>query len=157
MDKKESKSIAVNKKARFNYEILDVWEAGIILTGPEVKSLRAGRAQIAESYVAPEAGCLMLINAYIAEYDASKGGFVEQNARRPRELLLHQKELSKLIVAVRQKGQTIVPLDLYFNSRGIAKVKIALCVGKNTRDKRDTIKQREWKREQGRVMRSYNH
>ena len=157
MKKQDIKSIALNKKARFNYEILDTWEAGIILTGPEVKSLRAGRAQIAESYVAPEAGCLKLINAYIADYDSSKGGFVEQNARRPRELLLHQKEISKLIVAVRQKGQTIVPLDLYFNGRGIAKIKIALCVGKNVRDKRETVKQREWKREQGRVMRSYNH
>jgi len=157
MSEKESKTIAVNKKARFNYEILDTWEAGIILTGPEVKSLRAGHAQIAESYVAPESGKLILINAYIAEYDASKGGFVEQNARRPRELLLHQKEISKLIIAVRQKGQTIVPLDIYFNKRGLVKLKIALCVGKNVRDKRDTIKKREWKREQGRVMRSYNH
>lgn len=157
MKKQDTKTIALNKKARFNYEILDTWEAGIILTGPEVKSLRAGRAQIAESYVSPEQGRLVLVNAYIAEYDASKGGFIEQNARRPRELLLHQKELSKLIVAVKQKGQTIVPLDLYFNSRGIVKVKIALCVGKNVRDKRDTVKQREWKREQGRIMRSYNH
>ena len=157
MKKQDTKTIALNKKARFNYEILDTWEAGIILTGPEVKSLRAGRAQIAESYVSPEQGRLVLVNAYIAEYDASKGGFIEQNARRPRELLLHQKELSKLIVAVKQKGQTIVPLDLYFNSRAIVKVKIALCVGKNVRDKRDTVKQREWKREQGRIMRSYNH
>ena len=155
MAEKKPTSIAVNKKAHFNYEILDTWEAGLILTGPEVKSLRAGRAQIAESYVAPESGRLMLVNAYIAEYDSSKGGFIEQNARRPRELLLHQKELTKLIIAVRQKGQTIVPLDLYFNGRGIAKVKIALCVGKNVRDKRDTIKQREWKRDQGRIMRHY--
>ena len=153
----ENKTIAVNKKARFNYEILDTWEAGIILTGPEVKSVRAGRVQIAESYVSPEAGLLRLVNAYIAEYDASKGGFVEQNARRPRELLLHQKEISKLITAVRQKGQTIVPLDMYFNRRGLIKVKIALCVGKNAQDKRETIKKREWKREQGRVMRAYNH
>ena len=157
MAKQDTKTIAVNKKARFNYEILDTWEAGVILTGPEVKSLRAGRAQIAESYVAPEHGRLMLVNAYIADYDASKGGFTEQNARRPRELLLHQKELSKLIIAVRQKGQTIVPLDLYFNTRGLAKIKIALCVGKNTRDKRDTIKKREWQREQGRAMRNYNN
>ena len=153
----ENKSVAVNKKARFNYEILDTYEAGIILTGPEVKSLRAGHAQIAESYVAAESGRLMLDNAHISEYDASKGGFVEQDARRPRELLLHQKEISKLIVAVRQKGQTIVPLDLYFNKRGIAKVQIALCVGKNIRDKRDTIKKREWKRDQGRIMRHYNN
>ncbi|MBP5344031.1 MAG: SsrA-binding protein SmpB [Alphaproteobacteria bacterium] len=157
MDKQNIRSIATNKKARFNYEILDTWEAGIILTGPEVKSLRAGRAQIAESYIAPEAGRLMLINAYIAEYDASNGGFVEQNARRSRELLLHQKERQKLAVAVRTKGQTLVPLDLYFNSRGLAKIKIALCVGKNVRDKRETIKQREWKREQGRIMRTFNH
>ena len=157
MKESKIKIIAVNKKAHFNYEILDTWEAGIILTGPEVKSLRAGRAQIAESYVAPERGRLMLINAYVAEYDASKGGFIEQNARRSRELLLHQKERQKLAVAVKQKGQTIVPLELYFNGRGLAKIKIALCVGKNVRDKRDTIKQREWKREQGRVMRTYNH
>ena len=82
---------------------------------------------------------------------------MEQNATRPRKLLLHQKELSKLIVAVRQKGLTIVPLDLYFNGRGIAKAKIALCRGKDVRDKRQTIKEREWKRDQGRIMRAHNH
>jgi len=157
MKENETKTVAVNKKARFNYEILDTLEAGIILNGPEVKSIRAGRVQIAESYVAPESGKLMLINAYIAEYDASNGGFVEQNSRRARELLLHQKEVAKWIALVHQKGQTIIPLEMYFNRRGLIKLKIALCVGKNVRDKRETIKKREWKREQGRVMRSYNH
>jgi len=155
--KKNSETIARNRKAHFNYEILDTYEAGIMLTGPEVKSLRLGHAQIAESYVAPEKGELFLINSHIDEYKNGKSGFVEQNATRPRKLLLHQKELSKLIISVRQKGLTIVPLDLYFNERGVAKVKIALCRGKNVVDKRQTIKTREWKRDQGRIMRARNH
>ena len=148
--KKNSETIASNRKAHFNYEILDTYEAGIILTGPEVKSLRLGHAQIAESYVAPEKGELFLVNAHIDEYKNGQGGFVEQNATR-------QRKLSKLIVAVHQKGLTIVPLDLYFNGRGVAKVKIALCRGKNVRDKRETVKKREWTRDQGRIMRHYNH
>lgn len=156
MMKKNSENIASNRKAHFNYEILDTYEAGIMLTGPEVKSLRAGHAQIAESYVAPDKGELFLVNSHIDEYKNGKSGFVEQNATRQRKLLLHQKELSKLIVSVRQKGLTIVPLDLYFNGRGVAKVKIALCRGKNVVDKRQTIKDREWKRDQGRIMRARN-
>ncbi len=155
--KKNSETIATNRKAHFNYVILDTYEAGLVLTGPEVKSLRLGHAQIAESYVAPENGELFLVNARIEEYKNGQGGFVEQNATRSRKLLLRQKELSKLIVGVRQKGQTIVPLDLYFNARGLAKVKIGLCQGKDARDKRDTIKERDWKREQGRIMRARNH
>ena len=154
--KKNSETIASNRKAHFNYEILDTYEAGIMLTGPEVKSLREGHAQIAESYVAPDKGELFLVNSHIDEYKSGKSGFIEQNATRPRKLLLHQKELSKLVVAVRQKGLTIVPLDLYFNGRGVAKVKIALCRGKDVRDKRQTIKEREWKRDQGRIMRAHN-
>ena len=155
--KKNSETIATNRKAHFNYEILDTYEAGLILTGAEVKSLRLGHAQIAESSVAPDKGELFLVNSHIDEYKNGKSGFVEQNATRPRKLLLHQKELSKLIVAVHQKGLTIVPLDLYFNARGVAKVKIALCRGKDVRDKRQTIKEREWKRDQGRIMRARNH
>ena len=155
--KKNSETIATNRKAHFNYEILDTYEAGIMLTGPEVKSLREGHAQIAESYVAPDKGELFLVNAHIDEYKNGKSGFIEQNVTRPRKLLLHQKELSKLIVSVHQKGLTIVPLDLYFNGRGVAKVKIALCRGKDVRDKRQTIKEREWKRDQGRIMRARNH
>ena len=157
MMKKNSETIASNRKAHFNYEILDTYEAGIMLTGPEVKSLRLGHAQIAESYVAPEKGELFLVNSHIDEYKNGKSGFAEQNATRPRKLLLHQNELSKLIVSVHQKGLTIVPLDLYFNERGMAKVKIALCRGKNVVDKRQTIKEREWKRDQGRIMRARNH
>lgn len=152
--KKNSETIASNRKAHFNYEILDTYEAGIMLTGPEVKSLRLGHAQIAESYVAPDKGELFLVNSHIDEYKNGKSGFVEQNVTRPRKLLLHQKELSKLIVSVHQKGLTIVPLDLYFNARGVAKIKIALCRGKNVVDKRQTIKEREWKRDQGRIMRA---
>lgn len=154
--KKNSETIATNRKAHFNYEILDTYEAGIVLSGPEVKSLRLGHAQIAESYISPEKGELFLVNAHIEEYKNGQGGFVEQNVTRPRKLLLKQKELSKLVVAVRQKGLTIVPLDFYFNKRGIAKLKIALCRGKDGRDKRQTVKEREWKRDQGRIMRAYN-
>lgn len=155
--KKNSETVATNRKAHFNYQILDTYEAGLMLTGPEVKSLRLGHAQIAESYISPDKGELFLVNAHIDEYKNGQGGFVEQKVNRPRKILLHQKELSKLIIAVHQKRLTIVPLDLYFNSRGIAKVKIALCQGKDVRDKRNTIKEREWKKEQGRIMRARNH
>lgn len=149
--------VANNKKARFNYEILETYEAGIVLTGGEVKSLRLGHASINESYADMENRELFLINAHIAEYKGAKGGFVQENATRPRKLLLHERELNKLIAAVEQKGKTIVPLELYFNSRGVAKVKIALAVGKNMADKREDIKKRDWNREKQRIMAHYNH
>lgn len=149
-------SVASNRKAHFNYTILDTYEAGLMLTGGEVKSLRHGHATIGESYVSAEQGELYLVNAHIDDYLAARHGFVEQNSSRPRKLLLHQKELSKLLREIQQKGKTIVPLDLYFNQRGIAKVKIALAQGKTYADKRETIKKRDWQRDKQRIMAHYN-
>ncbi len=150
-------SVATNRKARFNYEILETFEAGIVLTGGEVKSLRAGHATINESYASVEDGELYLINAHITEYGAAKGGFVKQVASRPRKLLVHRKELNKIMGAVEQKGKTIVPLELYFNPRGKAKVRIALAVGKNLVDKREDMKKRDWNREKQRILAHYNN
>ncbi|MBQ9090388.1 MAG: SsrA-binding protein SmpB [Alphaproteobacteria bacterium] len=149
-------SIATNRKARFNYEIIETYETGIVLTGAEVKSLRAGHATINESYATIQDGELYLINAHITEYGAAKGGFVKQVASRPRKLLVHRKELNKLMGAIQQKGKTLVPLDLYFNPRGKVKVRIGLASGKNTVDKREDIKTRDWNREKQRIMAHYN-
>ena len=149
--------VATNRKAHFNYEILDTFEAGIVLTGGEVKSLRAGHAMISESYAAFENGGLYLINAHILDYAGAKGGFVEQNASRPKLLLLNKKELKKIKDEITKKGKTVVPLDLYFNSRGLAKIKIAIAKGKNLVDKRETMKKRDWNLEKRRVMAHYNN
>ena len=137
--KRESgKLVAENRKARFNYDIEEKLEAGIVLTGSEVKSLRAGRANIAESYATEEGGELYLINAHIAEYaGAARDGHAPT---RPRKLLLHAREIARLIGAVNRQGMTLVPLKLYFNARGIAKVQLGLAKGKKLHDKRDTEK-----------------
>ncbi len=150
-------SVATNRKARFNYEILETFEAGVILTGGEVKSLRLGHASIGESYAAREKSKLMLINANIAEWAPAKGGFVVQNATRPRALLLHQKELNKIFAALERKGQTVVPLEIFFNARGLAKVKIALAAGKTHADKREAVKKRDWNIEKRRILAHYNN
>ena len=149
-------SVASNRKAHFNYVILETFEAGIILTGGEVKSLRAGHATIGESYASFENGGLYLINAHILDYAGAKGGFVEQNAARPKQLLLSKKELKQIRDAITKKGKTVVPLELYFNSRGLAKVKIAIAQGKNLVDKRETIKKRDWNIEKRRILSCYN-
>ena len=149
-------SVATNRKAHFNYVILETVEAGIVLTGGEVKSLRAGHATIAESYASFENGGLYLINAHILDYQGAKGGFVEQNATRPKQLLLRKKELKHLKEEITQKGKTVVPLDLYFNGRGIAKVKLAVAQGKNLVDKRQAIKKRDWNIEKRRIIAHYN-
>lgn len=149
-------SVATNRKAHFNYEILETFEAGIILTGGEVKSLRAGHATIGESYASFEKGGLYLINAHILDYAGAKGGFVEQNASRPKQLLLRKKELKRIRDEITKQGKTIVPLELYFNQRGLAKVKIAIAKGKNLVDKRETIKKRDWNREKRRIIAHYN-
>ena len=150
--KRESgKLVAENRKARFNYDIEEKLEAGIVLTGSEVKSLRAGRANIAESYATEEGGELYLINAHIAEYaGAARDGHAPT---RPRKLLLHAREIARLIGAVNRQGMTLVPLKLYFNARGIAKVQLGLAKGKKLHDKRDTEKKRDWERQKGRLMR----
>ncbi|MEZ5850773.1 MAG: SsrA-binding protein SmpB [Hyphomicrobiaceae bacterium] len=152
-EKKDNyKVVAENRRARYEYRVEDTWEAGLQLTGTEVKSLRSGQANIAESYCAVENGGIALINANIPEYKQA-GPFFQHEPRRPRRLLLKQKEINKLKAAVERQGMTIVPLQLYFNERGIAKLKIALAQGKKTYDKREDIKKRDWQRQKARVLR----
>jgi SsrA-binding protein len=144
--------VAENRKARYEYAIGDTYEAGIQLTGTEVKSLRAGQANIAESYASAEQGGIFLINAYIPEYKAA-GDFFQHEPRRPRRLLLHKKEIHKLAIAVDRQGMTMVPLELYFNERGRAKLKLALATGKKLHDKRADEAKRDWQRQKARLMR----
>ena len=146
------KIIADNRKARFNFEIGEVFEAGIALTGTEVKSLRAGKATIAESYADARSGELWLLNANIPEYlQASR---FNHAPKRPRKLLLHRREIDKLIGAVERDGMTLVPLKLFFNAKGRAKIELALARGKKLHDKRETEKKRSWERERGRLLRA---
>ena len=135
------KLIAEHRRARFDYLIEETFETGIVLLGSEVKSLRAGRANIAESYASAERGELYLINAHIPEY--APAARFNHAPRRPRKLLVKKKELAKLLSAVEREGRTLVPLKLYFNDRGIAKLEIALARGKKLHDKRDTERKRE--------------
>lgn len=146
------KVVADNRKARYNYEIGEVFEAGIALTGTEVKSLRNGKATIAESYAAEEGGEMFLINAYIPEY--LQANRFNHESRRPRKLLLHRRQINKLAGAVQRDGMTLVPLKLFFNERGRAKLEIALAKGKKLFDKRETEKKRDWAREKGRLLKS---
>ncbi|MFM1814352.1 MAG: SsrA-binding protein [Pseudomonadota bacterium] len=146
------KLVAENRKARFEYHIGEVYEAGIQLTGTEVKSLRKGQANIAESYASVESGGVMLINAYIPEYQGA-GKFFQHEPRRPRRLLLHKSEMNKLAIAIDRQGMTMVPLELYFNERGRAKLKLALAQGKKLHDKRETEKKRDWNRQKSRILR----
>ncbi|MFZ2031772.1 MAG: SsrA-binding protein SmpB [Vitreimonas sp.] len=145
------KLVAENRRARFDYLIEDRIEAGIQLVGTEVKSLRGGRANIAESYASTDKGELWLINATIPEYPPA--GQFNHEPRRPRKLLVRSKELKKLAGAVEREGRTLAPLKLYFNARGIAKLEIALAKGKKAHDKRAATKDREWKRQQSRLLR----
>jgi SsrA-binding protein len=142
--------VAENRRARFDYEILDTLEAGIVLTGTEVKSLRTGKAQIAESYASPEGGELWLINSYIPEY-LQANRFNHEEKRR-RKLLVSRRELARLSQEVERGGNTIVPLKLYFNEHGKAKLLIGLGKGKKSFDKRETEKNRDWNREKARLM-----
>jgi SsrA-binding protein len=144
--------VAENRKARHEYFITDSVEAGLQLTGTEVKSLRKGQANITESYASTEDGGLWLINAYIPEYQGA-GRFFQHEPRRKRRLLLHKKEMHKLAIAVERQGMTLIPLELYFNARGIAKLKLALAEGKKLHDKRESAKKRDWDREKARLMR----
>ena len=145
------KVVADNRKARFNYAIGEEFEAGIMLTGSEVKSMRAGKTSIAESYASPRDGELWLLNSNISEY--KQAGRFNHEPKRPRKLLLHQRQINKLIGAVEREGMTVVPLKIYFNDKGRAKVEIALAKGKKLHDKRETEKNRDWTRERGRLMR----
>ena len=144
------KRIAENRKARFEYRIEDTYEAGIELTGTEVKSLRSGHANIAESYASAESGGIFLINAYIPEF--VQANRFNHEEKRPRKLLVSKKQLAELAEGVERAGNTIVPLKLYFNEHGKAKLLIGLGKGKKSFDKRETEKNRDWNREKSRLM-----
>lgn len=143
---------AQNRKARHDFSIEDSLEVGIVLTGSEVKSLRSGRATITEAYATEENGELYLINAYIPEYE--QAGLQNHEPRRPRKLLAHRRQISRLAGAVQRAGMTLVPLKLYFNDRGVAKLELGLAKGKREFEKRDATKKREWERDKARIMRA---
>ncbi|MBB3808101.1 SsrA-binding protein SmpB [Pseudochelatococcus contaminans] len=150
-DKNAHRIVADNRKARFNYEIVDTIEAGISLTGTEVKSLRTGKATISEAYAGPSGEEFFLFNAHIPEY--LQANRFNHEPRRPRRLLMHKRQISRLIGATQREGFTVVPLKLYFNDRGRAKVEIGLARGKQLHDKRETEKKRTWDRDRARIMR----
>jgi SsrA-binding protein len=145
------KTVAENRRARFDYAIEDVYEAGIALKGTEVKALRSGEGSITESYAEVSNEEVWLINSNIPEF--SHGNRFNHEPRRPRKLLLKGREIAKLHGAVSRDGMTLVPLSIFFNGRGRAKVELALAKGRKAPDKREYVKEREWKREQGRLMR----
>lgn len=147
-----NQTIALNKRARFDYFLKDTIEAGIVLSGTEVKSLRHGQCSLNESYVSDEDNELYLINATIPEYGPA-GQHLQHNPKRKRKLLLHRRELNKFIGSIQKSGLTIVPTKIYFDKKGMAKVEIALAEGKKNYDKRDTIKDRDWSRQKSRLMR----
>ncbi|CAN5912203.1 SsrA-binding protein SmpB [soil metagenome] len=146
----ERNVVSQNRKARHNYFIEETFEAGLALTGTEVKSLRDGRSTIAESYVTEEGGEAWLVNANIPEYAA--GNRANHEPRRARKLLLHRAQINKLIGAIQREGRTVVPLQVYFNPKGRAKVEIALATGKQAHDKRQSIKDRDWQRQRARML-----
>jgi SsrA-binding protein len=146
------KTVAENRKARHEYFISDTYEAGLQLLGTEVKSLRKGQANIAESYATFEDGGMWLINSYIPEHQSS-GKFFQHEPRRKRRLLMRKPEMHKLAIAIERKGMTLVPLELYFNPRGIAKLRIGLAEGKKLHDKRQDAAKRDWNRQKARIMR----
>jgi SsrA-binding protein len=145
------KIVAENRKARYNYEIIDTYEAGLVLTGTEVKSLREGKANIAESYASDEGGEIWLINSYLPEY--LQANRFNHETRRRRKLLLSRREMHRLQVAINREGMTLVPLKIYFNDRGRAKLELALAKGKKLHDKRETEKERDWNRQKSRILR----
>jgi SsrA-binding protein len=144
------KVVAENRKARFSYAIEQTLEAGIQLTGTEVKSLRQGRASLQDSYAAPQGGEIFLINAHIPEY--AGGNRFNHEPKRPRKLLLHRREIGRLAGAVERSGMTLVPLKIYFNERGRAKVEVGLGKGKKLHDKREALADRDWSRQQSRIL-----
>jgi SsrA-binding protein len=145
------KVVADNRRARFDYEILDTFEAGLVLMGSEVKSLRQGRASLSDSYASVSDGELWLVNSHIPEF--KQANRLNHEPRRPRKLLLNKREIQRLSGGIQREGLTIVPLKVYFNDRGRAKAEIALARGKKQHDKRETEKQRSWDREKGRLLR----
>lgn len=150
-DETNYKVVSDNRRARYNYEIGDVYEAGLVLTGTEVKSLRSGKATIAESYASAEKGEIFLINATIPEY--GHGNRFNHEPKRPRKVLLKAREIARLTQGVEREGMTLVPLRVYFNDKGRAKLTLAIGRGKKLHDKRATEKERDWNREKSRVLR----
>ncbi|MEO9340582.1 SsrA-binding protein SmpB [Mesorhizobium sp. SB112] len=149
-DDPNNKTVAENRKARFSYEVLDTVEAGLVLTGTEVKSLRQGQANIAESYASVEGGEVWLINSYLPEY--LQANRFNHEPRRRRKLLLNKREMARMAQSVDREGMTLVPLKIYFNDRGRAKILLAVGRGKKLHDKRETEKKRDWNREKGRLL-----
>ncbi|HKR89520.1 MAG TPA: SsrA-binding protein SmpB [Phenylobacterium sp.] len=147
------KTIAENRRARFDYFLEQTFEAGLALTGSEVKSLRNGRANIAESYAAVEGDEIVLVNADIPPY--AQANRFNHEPRRPRKLLLHRKEISRLIGAVQREGRTIVPTRLYWNDKGMAKLELAVAKGKKAHDKRETVAERDWQRDKARLLKDH--
>ena len=147
----KAKVVAENRRARFDYFVEERLEAGLELRGTEVKALRGGEGSIAESYAMVEDEEAFLVNSNIPQY--AKGSWMNHEPRRKRRLLLKKREISKLQGAIQRQGLTLVPLSIYFNASGKAKVELALARGKKVHDKRETIKERDWKREQGRLLR----
>lgn len=145
--------VAENRKARYNYSIADTLEAGIMLTGTEVKSMREGRADIGDSYASERGGELFLVNAHVPEYKS--GNRFNHEPRRERKLLLRRREINRLISVIQRSGLTVVPLKIYFNERGLAKVLLGTGRGKKQHDKRQTAKERDWKRSQARIIREH--
>jgi SsrA-binding protein len=145
-------TVAQNRKARHDFAIEDTVEAGIVLTGSEVKSLRKGRCTLTEAFAQPEGDGFYLINLHIPAYEGAS--HFQHDEKRKRKLLLHKKEIHRLSAAVGRQGMTVVPLSMFFNARGLAKVTLGLAKGKNHLDRREDIKKREWQREQARVMRA---
>jgi len=152
-DRPPSRIAADNRKARYNYHIEDEYEAGIVLTGTEIKSLRGGQANIQESYAEEKNGELWLINAYIPEF--SHGNRFNHQPRRPRKLLMHRREINRLGGAVQKQGMSIIPLRIIFNDKGRAKVLVGLGKGKKLHDKRETEKQRDWSKQKARLMKDH--
>ncbi len=150
-DNPRFKIAADNRKARYNFEIVDAIEAGLVLTGTEVKALRGGKATIAESYATIENGELMLVNSYIPEY--LQANRFNHEPKRPRKLLASKKQIARFAMAIEREGMTLIPLKVYFNEKGRAKIEVAIAKGKKLHDKRESEKERDWKREQGRLLR----
>jgi SsrA-binding protein len=145
------KVVAQNRRARFDYFITEEFEAGIMLTGSEVKALRLGKASINEAHAGEMKGDIYLFNANIPEY--GQASHFNHEPKRPRKLLLHRRQIQKLIAAIQRKGMTLVPLSVYFTKKGLAKIALGLAKGKNMGDKRDTIKERDWNRDKSRLLR----
>ena len=148
-----NKIVAENRKARYNYEIMDTYEAGLVLTGTEVKSLREGKANIAESYATDEGGEMWLINSYLPEY--LQANRFNHEPRRRRKLLLSKREAGRLQSAINRDGMTLIPLKIYFNDQGRAKLELALGKGKKLHDKRETEKERDWNRQKSRLLKDH--